>query len=310
MDLKAIKKLLRSPRPSDDYLAGVNGFLDFAYAGKSSDAKIRCPCAKCVNRFLYKRNTVYDHLVCDGMLLRYTVWGCHGETAAYISANKRKRSQPVGINSNMRQLVHDVFRNVDGVPPMTDHDDPSPVETGPDPETQAFYDLLKDADEPLWTGCELSKLSFLILLFHIKSNNKWSNKSINDLLAVLQQAIPNGKNLPGTFVEAKKIVGKFGLSYERIHACEKDCQLYQKEKADDDFCSICGTSRWKNKPDKTTLTKKERKKATPRKVLRYFPIKPRLKRLFMHKETATSLRWHDEERAKDGALHHPADSEA
>ncbi|XP_014757717.1 uncharacterized protein LOC106866646 isoform X2 [Brachypodium distachyon] len=152
MDLETIKKFLRSPRPGDDYLAGVNGFLDFAYTGKSADAKIHCPCVKCVNRFLLKRNTVYEHLVCDGMLHRYTVWGCHGETAAYISAKKRKRSQHVGINSNMRQLVHDVFRNADGVPPMTDHDDPNPPETGPDPETKAFFDLLRDVDEPLWKG--------------------------------------------------------------------------------------------------------------------------------------------------------------
>lgn len=134
---------------------------------------------------------------------------------------------------------------------------------------------------------------------------------MNDLLAVLQLAIPNGKkNLPKTFVQAKKIVGKLGLSYVRIHACEKDCQLYRKEKANDDFCSVCGTSRWKNKPDKTTLTKKERKKAIPRKVLRYFPIKPRLTLLFRHKETAKAFRWHAEERTKDGAMRHPADSEA
>jgi hypothetical protein len=30
----------------------------------------------------------------------------------------------------------------------------------------------------------------------------------------------------------------------------------------------------------------------------------------MHKDTATTLRWHDEERTKDLALRHPADSEA
>jgi hypothetical protein len=56
------------------------------------------------------------------------------------------------------------------------------------------------------------------------------------------------------------------------------------------------------------LTKKERRKATPNKVLRYFPIKHRLKRIFMHRETTRLTRWHDEERTKDGALRHPADS--
>jgi hypothetical protein len=75
---------------------------------------------------------------------------------------------------------------------------------GPNAETQDFFDLLRAADEPLWEVCELSKLSFLVLL--LKSINKWSNKSINDLLQILQLALPNGSNIPRTFVEARKTV--------------------------------------------------------------------------------------------------------
>ena len=120
----------------------------------------------------------------------------------------------------------------------------------------------------------------------MKSTNKWSNKSINDLLQILQLALPKGSNIPATFVEAQKIIAKLGLKYEKIHVCPNNCQLYWKDKKDDDFCSKCKASRWKNKPNETSLTKKERRKATPNKVLRYFPIKPRLKRLFMNKETA------------------------
>ena len=87
MDLSAIKRLLQSKRPSDEYIAGVQGFLKFAYSGKKSDAKIQCPCVKCVNRQLQMQETVYEHLVCDGMLRGYTIWGCHGETSSYISTN-------------------------------------------------------------------------------------------------------------------------------------------------------------------------------------------------------------------------------
>ena len=39
----------------------------------------------------------------------------------------------------------------------------------------------------------------------------------------------------------------------------------------------------------------------------YDPIIPRLKRLFRNKEHARLLRWHKEERKKDGKLRHPAD---
>ena len=102
-------------------------------------------------------------------------------------------------------------------------------------------------------------------------------------------AIPNGNELPQNFYEAKKIVSKFGLDYKKIHACPNNCQLFWKDTENDDSCSICKASRWKDKESETKLTKKERKKATPSKVLRYFPIKDRLKRLFVCKETAPLL---------------------
>ena len=223
MDLEAVKKLLLSNEPSE-YRAGVNGFLEFAYKDKCSSAKIWCPCVKCVNRRLKKRDDVYEHLLYDGMLQGYTIWGCHGENAAYIRASQMSESQPKGINSNMHQLVHCAFGYRDNQFPNQQPDDNlNSTKSGPDHETEAFYSLIREADEPLWTGCELSQLSSFVLLFHMKSINKWSNKSMNDLLAILQLAIPNGQNLPGTFVEAWKIIGKLGLNYQKIHACPNNC---------------------------------------------------------------------------------------
>ncbi|XP_025616786.1 uncharacterized protein [Arachis hypogaea] len=46
------------------------------------------------------------------------------------------------------------------------------------------------------------------------------------------------------------------------------------------------------------------------KTLRYFPLIPRLKRLFMCPNTAEALRWHDEQRLKDGCIRHPSDGQA
>ncbi|XP_020080549.1 uncharacterized protein LOC109704193 [Ananas comosus] len=176
-------------------------------------------------------------------------------------------------------------------------------------EAENFFSLLRDADQNLWPGCELTKLSLIVLLFHTKCTNKWSNKSFNDLLGILQLAIPNGKCLPKTFVEAKKVIKTLGLGYEKIHACQNNCQLYWKDKANDDNCSICGASRWRMIRGHSSSTRRK-KKGIPAKVLRYFPLKPRLKRLFMSKQAATLMRWHEEERIKDGALRHPTDSEA
>jgi hypothetical protein len=42
---------------------------------------------------------VYEHLLYDGMLQGYTIWGCHGENAEYIRAIQTSKSKPKGLNS-------------------------------------------------------------------------------------------------------------------------------------------------------------------------------------------------------------------
>jgi hypothetical protein len=55
----------------------------------------------------------------------------------------------------------------------------------------------------------------------------------------------------------------------------------------------------------------EGKRKIPHKVLRYFPIIPRLKRLFVNKETSNNTRWHAEKRVgQKNIMRHPADGEA
>ncbi|WCJ29242.1 hypothetical protein M5689_010888 [Euphorbia peplus] len=47
------------------------------------------------------------------------------------------------------------------------------------------------------------------------------------------------------------------------------------------------------------------------KVLKYFPLIPRLKRLFFsQRKTTSDMRWHEEHCKKDGKLRHPAYGEA
>src|SRR5436190_23188689 len=52
------------------------------------------------------------------------------------------------------------------------------------------------------------------------------------------------------------------------------------------------------------------RKKVPRKVLRHYPLLPRLQKLYAVKSTAKDMRWHAEERNDDGILMHPADSYA
>ncbi|XP_028072683.1 uncharacterized protein LOC114274904 [Camellia sinensis] len=78
--------------------------------------------------------------------------------------------------------------------------------------------------------------------------------------------------------------------------------LQLKDNAALENCPTCTESRYK-------LNNKTGKKI-PHKILRYFPLTPRLKRLYMSKKTAAYMRWHKDKRMDDGVLRHPADSEA
>jgi len=113
--------------------------------------------------------------------------------------------------------------------------------------------------------------------------------------------------LPKNFHDAKKFVKAIGVSYECIDAYPNDCILFKKQYADATICPVCHASRWKS--EKVGLDGR-RVHRVPQKVVRHFPLKRRLQRLFMSSRTAPLMRWHEEGHTKDGLLRHPADSPA
>jgi hypothetical protein len=73
----------------------------------------------------------------------------------------------------------------------------------------------------------------------------------------------------------------------------------------------CGQSKWKDEVDLDDDGQPiSASKKLPAKVLRLFPLIPRLQRLFMSQCTTYSMRWHAVDRTKDGELRHPTDGEA
>lgn len=76
--------------------------------------------------------------------------------------------------------------------------------------------------------------------------------------------------------------------------------LYWKENAKLDKCPECEEPRYKVNDGK--------RKKIPHKVLCYFPLTPRLRRLYMSRKTATEIRWHCDKRVNDGIARHLADS--
>jgi hypothetical protein len=97
----------------------------------------------------------------------------------------------------------------------------------------------------------------------------------------------------------------------KIDACINDCILYRNEYAKAKQCPVCGESRWKFGADDGNIevnSSSSKRNKIPCKILRYFPLKSRLQRLFMSPQTVEAMRWHKEKCVDDGVLRHPVNS--
>ncbi|XP_019255072.1 PREDICTED: uncharacterized protein LOC109233652 [Nicotiana attenuata] len=199
-------------------------------------------------------------------------------------------------------LLNDQFRNVSHA---------GGVYEGPNEDANKFYNLVDEASQELYPGCKgFSRLSFTICLYLLKCLHGWSNASFTSLLKLLKEAMPD-LNILISYNTAKSMVKDLGLDYEKIDACPNDCMLFRNDHKDDEYCHVCGSSRYIKYPEvDSDLEASKKGYRVPAKILRHFPLIPRLKRLFMCSKTADTLRWHDEERSKDGKLRHPADGQA
>ncbi|KAI8568409.1 hypothetical protein RHMOL_Rhmol02G0197000 [Rhododendron molle] len=228
------------------YVQGVESFIECAYANKLLEAKICCPCKKCVNLKFETRTGVKEHIIINGFDTKYTRWTYHEELSASSSGSAMDVNHESDFMDDMVGLVHDAF----GIPrqegDLSDAEMINGVELGPDEKTKKFFKLLVDAKRELYPGCKtLTTLSFIMRLMHIKVLNGIIDKAFDRLLECLKLAFPPGETLPPSYNEAKKFRESLGFSYIKYDACPNDCMLFLKDKKDLDKCEICQTSWYK-----------------------------------------------------------------
>ncbi|XP_073133910.1 uncharacterized protein [Henckelia pumila] len=317
------KTWMDCPRASLQYRVGILHFLRYAYANTNDEVRKPCPCCKYINSSNHDRATIYEHLTINGMLPDYRIWDFHGEMSTGQSSNNmcsgpQISSESVFEKTNHGQVVQEMIHEAFGMreEPFTNNEScfgPSTSHTPSESNVEDFYRLVDDGKQPLYTGCtEFSKLTFLVELFQLKVSGKWSDKSFSALLDFLRRVLPSEAQVPNSFYEAKKLISKLGLHYEKIHACPNDCMIYWGKNEKEQACKVCNLSRWKNLqklPNKSLRGGKKRLQLkAPAKVFWYFPLKPRLQRLFMSSRTTENMLWHSKKRVVDGNLRHPADS--
>ncbi|XP_019264215.1 PREDICTED: uncharacterized protein LOC109241851 [Nicotiana attenuata] len=285
------------------YIKGIDNFLNWAYSQPNVSTVIRCPCKGCRNTEYMLKIQIRRHLLSNGFWDSYKVWDLHGEVLVRVEnsdvINNDEVEDDNAEEDDITGMIHDAY----GYANTADANNLPHHNEEPNLQAQKFYQLLEDAETELYPGCKsVSKLSFVVRLLHLKCINHWTNKSMDDLLSFFKEVLPVESFVPNSFYEAKKVLRDLGLGYTKIDACQNDCILYWREHANAQSCPKCGESRWKSKENGG--------KKVAHKVLRHFPIKPRLQRLYMARETAKKMRWHKEERVDDGILRHPSDAMA
>ncbi|XP_028098367.1 uncharacterized protein LOC114298062 [Camellia sinensis] len=263
---------------SKEYLEGVQSFIEFATKNLGPQDEIRCPCVDCLNGTKFSRHVVRLHLIRRGITISYRTWVHHGEHAPIFRDHPSMRNDDTETNE---PGMTDNHENVDELPTML--------------EEIYMSGLMDDNIDEERTSSERHNL-LKFMKFFDDAQRKVYPDFFKDIL-------PNcDETVPWTLYEVKKFLRELGLGYEAIHACKNDCTLFWKDNATLENCPTCTECRYKLN-DKTG-------KKIPHKILRYFPLTPRLKRLYMSKKTAAFMTWHKDKRVDDGVLRHPADGEA
>lgn len=291
---------IRNRSSSSEFFTGLNAFIERCRDHLNDQNRCRCPCQKCDNHEWGTLVDIGNHILRWGFNTAYKTWRFHGEQ--YDLPVIHDTSQ---TTDEMVDVLNDVGWENTGNEHEANIDErsnePTEGSSGANDDIDALH---MEVETELYPGCTwLSSLNFLAKMMHMKVMNKWTDSSFDQLLEFLRFAFPKNNKVPSSNYEAKKTMKKLGLGYESIHACKNDCCLFWKENDDMQSCPICGECRWK---DKNSMGKK-----VAQKVLKYFPLTPRLKRMYNSRHTAKSMTWHATGRSSEvGKMRHPVDGKA
>ena len=190
---------------------------------------------------------------------------------------------------HVQQQFQDALRTAEELQEMTReaeniaNDDEHPPEL-PDYTIEALELLSTQASRPLYPGSSVSLISAVVVLMTLCTTHGVSNDFVTELLHYLsEELLPEGNVLPASHYKAKRMLQALGLAYNVIHACPSGCVLFRGEHIDLESCPICGKRRYRE-GTKTALMK----------VVRHFPLVPRLRRMFSSPAIAKLLKWHSE----------------
>ena len=121
----------------------------------------------------------------------------------------------------------------------------------------------------------------------------------------MHESCPVDNRVPKNYSKWKNKVRSLRLDLQTIDYCRSGCMLYFKEDLALENCKFRDLPRWK--PNKSGDNRFKPKSYV---TMFYFPLTPRLQRLYASRNIAEQMRWHYNNRREDGVLRHPLDGEA
>ncbi|XP_021740131.1 uncharacterized protein LOC110706520 [Chenopodium quinoa] len=174
-------------------------------------------------------------------------------------------------------------------------------EEKPNPQAKKFLNLLEESKRPLYEGSSMSVLEIASRITSLKCEYNLPHMCVDGFASLMNETIPDNNNMGEAFYEVKKVVNGLELPHEKIHACPKGCMLFWKDDVNLSNCRVCGSERY---------SKTSKGSSVPLKVLIYFPITPRLQRLFATKNISAEMTWHASNPRVANTMAHPSDSDA
>ncbi|XP_074297293.1 uncharacterized protein LOC141627997 [Silene latifolia] len=294
------------PNNHRDYINGCREFIELAKE-ILVDGKTKCPCKSCKLRYYFTLGEIEGHILFKGFYQKYTDWFWHGKRDVLDHLHGESREEPLVGRDNMKGLLDAVYRTM--IPNHSkDLDDHNNFVGSVEIEKEAEFDDVSMGFSS--SGESDNEFEHAYDATTDDLNNKQDNsykrlfEAANEEL--YEGSFPQVKEFLSSFYEGKKIINDLGLGYEKIHACPSNCMLFWRDNSDKEECNVCHTSRWKKVIGEKG--KNLAKKGEGAKVMRYFPLIPRLERIYASPKTAEDMRWHHKDRVKDGKLRHPADA--
>jgi hypothetical protein len=91
--------------------------------------------------------------------------------------------------------------------------------------------------------------------------------------------------------QCRKLLSVLGMDFQKIDVYPNNCMLFWKDHENDSKCLKCDKSRYvdvKNDDGEIVTS------TIAHRQLRYMPLVPRVKRLFLSRNTTRHMRWHKE----------------